>query len=79
MSLPLSALTLLSELEERALLKVIKGTHVRNGITGLSNKLQFTFVMGMVGDCVRYIKSHGWMISRVKTLQLGVDAHPTPI
>ena len=35
------------------LLKIIKGTHVRNDITGLSNKLQIMYVMCMSGDCLR--------------------------
>ena len=38
------------------LLKIIKGTRVRNG---LPNMLQFMYVVCMVGDCLRYIKCHG--------------------
>ena len=38
------------------LLKIIKGTHVRNDITGLPNMLQFMYVICMIGDCLRYIK-----------------------
>ena len=41
------------------LLIIIKGTHVRNDITGLPNMLQFMYVMCMVGDCLRYITNHG--------------------
>ena len=40
--------------------------------------LHFMYVVCMVGDCLRYIQSHGCMISRVKTMQLGVDVLPHP-
>ena len=40
--------------------------------------LQYKYIDCMVGDCLRYIQSYGCMISRVKTMQLGVYAHPHP-
>ena len=62
--------------ETNTLLKNIKGTYGRNGIASQPNILQFLHFVCMVGDCLRYIKSHGRMIYKVKKMLLGVDAHP---
>ena len=42
-----------------SLLKLIKGTHVRNGIAGLRYMLQCMHAGFMVIDCLSYIKSGG--------------------
>ena len=60
------------------LLKIIKGTHVVSGIADLASMLHFMQDMCMLGNCLSNIKSHGWMIFRVKTMPLGVGEHPHP-
>ena len=60
------------------LLKIIKGTHVMSGIADLASMLHFMQDMCMLGNCLSNIKSHGWMIFRVKTMPLGVGEHPHP-
>ena len=61
------------------LLKIIKGTRVRNDIAGLPYMLHFMHAVCHVGDCLSYIIRHGCVISRVKTMGLGLDAHPHPL
>ena len=60
------------------LLKIIKGAHVMSGIVGLASMLNLMQDMCMLGDSLSNIKSHGWMIFRVKTMHLGVGEHPHP-
>ena len=60
------------------LLKIIKGTHVMSGIADLASMLHFMQDMCMLGNCLSNIKSHGWMVFRVKTMHLGVGEHPHP-
>ena len=60
------------------LLKIIKGTHVMNGIVGLASMLNLMQDMCLLGNSLTNIKSHGWMIFRVKTMPLGVGEHPHP-
>ena len=60
------------------LLKIIKGTHVMSGIADLASMLHFMQDMCLLGNCLSNIKSHVWMIFRVKTIPLGVDEHPHP-
>ena len=55
------------------LLKIIKGTHVRNGIAGLPYIFHFMHDACLIGWCLSYR-----MISMVKTMLLGVGAHPHP-
>ena len=38
------------------LLKIIKGTHVRNGIAGLPDMLHFVHDVCLIGLCISYIK-----------------------
>ena len=60
------------------LLKIIKGTHVMNGIADLASMLHFMQDMCLLGNCLSNIKSHGWMIVRVKIMPLDVGEHPHP-
>ena len=49
-----------------------------SGIAGLAYMLHFMPDMCMVGNSLSNIKSHGWMIFRVKTMPLGVSERPHP-
>ena len=49
-----------------------------SGIAGLAYMLHFKQDMCLVGNCLSNIKSHGWMMFRVKTMPLGVSEHPHP-
>ena len=60
------------------LLKIIKGTHVMSGIVGLASMIYIMQDMCLLGNSLSNIKSHGWMILRVKTVRLGVGEHPHP-
>ena len=49
-----------------------------SGIADLASMLHFRQDMCLLGNCLSNIKSHGWMIFRVKTMPLGVGEHPHP-
>ena len=49
-----------------------------SGIVGLASMINLMQDMCMLGNSLSNIKSHGWMIFRVKTMPLGVGEHPHP-
>ena len=49
-----------------------------SGIADLASMLHFMQDMCMLGNCLSNIKSHGWMVFRVKAMPLGVGEHPHP-
>ena len=49
-----------------------------SGIVGLASMLNIMQDMCMLRNSLSNIKSHGWMIFRVRTMPLGVGKHPHP-
>ena len=49
-----------------------------SGIVGLASMLNRMQDMCLLGNSLSNIKSHGWMIFKVKTMPLIVGDHPHP-